>query len=1007
MVESGRHVLGDGTIIEAGRLTANATPISVAFTESFPTRPAVLAQVNTVQGSPPVVVRQEGGTKSGVDFRLQGEENLPFTGEETIDWVVWGAGVVTLDGGLGDSGITGYNKDHFWKGAGVDAAVPYTPYDKAYLISLSTAEEADTASVRYRFNDEGKFQVRVEEEKSLDAEVEHAFEKVSFLVLPLGPFGLQPTAADSDADGLPDTWQQDKGLKDGAGQALVQDAGFWGDPDEDVVSTGEEYFALNSDPMDPYGFPGHLDWEVWEEPAGADLSLLTMSQAYLGEPDERMLVPISEGRLDYGSGYGSRLRGTISVPVTGHYHLYLSLDDAGELWLSENERKFRKRKIAEISAEFGAPMGGSRGYRKWDAYASQRSELFYLEAGQEYFLEALHIDDHASDHVSVGLQAQGSSEIVMLEGELLRSYKPDANDVDDDYLPDDWELTYGLNPADNGFVDSRQGERGDYDGDGLTNHEEYLLRTDPTKKDSDGDGYEDGIEALDLGSDPNLADVITGDVIQTQTGLAYYDANGDWVRVSTNGEIRAESRRGWIEYRFHVPSDGIWEYIIRGRAVGDVAPLEELTLRISINGYEAGVETLRSVQGNSSMVSGLTPWLRAGTHVLRIFHDNVVGRRQLQIDSIGIAYPSGVDIDGNGHPDHLERSLAKNAVSIPSSSFVSPMFIEGTHRIPGMIAVSGDGVGLDVHEWGDHRWYADIELSASNTRTAVSVDFEGGYSEVEEDVAWAKTNVLAGGSITIRHRDRLLLSAWPAGGPEHDSSASYTLFLNGEELVTGKTQGSTRSQRFFTKGANVVRADLVHEDGSTQSEELTVNVIGGKFPMEKAVSIYRTYNWTVLHIEPSLPIETGSDLQILSDEPREGGGRLLQVAAVEKGVRTMVARAWPNGPIFARGALYGTHVSGASESGDITYLEEYEDGSGVIRTSIVLADLPEGGYLEVSIFVSGITFLDGTREKTLRAEDFDETGVLYLYFNYPPGQATSVCHRTYGYDVAGKLIFSK
>jgi len=61
---------------------------------------------------------------------------------------------------------------------------------------------------------------------------------------------------------------------------------------------------------------------------------------------------------------------------------------------------------------------------------------------------------------------------------VLRSYKPDANDQDDDYLPDDWEAQYGLSLTDNGLVDrAREGERGDFDRDGLTNHEEYLLST--------------------------------------------------------------------------------------------------------------------------------------------------------------------------------------------------------------------------------------------------------------------------------------------------------------------------------------------------------------------------------------------------------------------------------------------------------------------------------------------------------------------------------------------------
>lgn len=68
-------------------------------------------------------------------------------------------------------------------------------------------------------------------------------------------------------------------------------------------------------------------------------------------------------------------------------------------------------------------------------------------------------------------------------------------DTDDDGLPDDWELFYGLDPLDptDGDLDS--------DADGLTNIQEYLHGTDPTVTDTDGDGFSDGIE-IALGADP-------------------------------------------------------------------------------------------------------------------------------------------------------------------------------------------------------------------------------------------------------------------------------------------------------------------------------------------------------------------------------------------------------------------------------------------------------------------------------------------------------------------------
>lgn len=65
-----------------------------------------------------------------------------------------------------------------------------------------------------------------------------------------------------------------------------------------------------------------------------------------------------------------------------------------------------------------------------------------------------------------------------------------AGDSDCDGLPDDWEIAHAMNP--NWAGDSLL----DYDGDGLSNTEEYALGTDPRNRDTDGDGFSDGDEVL-------------------------------------------------------------------------------------------------------------------------------------------------------------------------------------------------------------------------------------------------------------------------------------------------------------------------------------------------------------------------------------------------------------------------------------------------------------------------------------------------------------------------------
>jgi hypothetical protein len=64
---------------------------------------------------------------------------------------------------------------------------------------------------------------------------------------------------------------------------------------------------------------------------------------------------------------------------------------------------------------------------------------------------------------------------------------PICVDWDADKLPDDWEITHGLNP----WVNDADL---DYDNDGLSNYQEYERDLDPFNADSDGDGIGDGEE---------------------------------------------------------------------------------------------------------------------------------------------------------------------------------------------------------------------------------------------------------------------------------------------------------------------------------------------------------------------------------------------------------------------------------------------------------------------------------------------------------------------------------
>ena len=69
-------------------------------------------------------------------------------------------------------------------------------------------------------------------------------------------------------------------------------------------------------------------------------------------------------------------------------------------------------------------------------------------------------------------------EITDADGHRVEPATVVINDNDADGLPDDWEVAVGLDPTSADESDG-QGSEGDFDGDGYSNYDEFINRTDP------------------------------------------------------------------------------------------------------------------------------------------------------------------------------------------------------------------------------------------------------------------------------------------------------------------------------------------------------------------------------------------------------------------------------------------------------------------------------------------------------------------------------------------------
>ncbi|HEY8401588.1 MAG TPA: PKD domain-containing protein, partial [Cytophagaceae bacterium] len=139
---------------------------------------------------------------------------------------------------------------------------------------------------------------------------------------------------------------------------------------------------------------GSILRQQWDDVPGSTVANLTGNPNYPDNPSSSSLLTIFESPSNVGLNYGARIIGFICPPVTGNYTFWIASNDFSELYLSTDANPANKELIAKVDG-FSNP-------REWNKFPEQQSELIYLEADKKYYIEAIHKQGLASDHLSVG-----------------------------------------------------------------------------------------------------------------------------------------------------------------------------------------------------------------------------------------------------------------------------------------------------------------------------------------------------------------------------------------------------------------------------------------------------------------------------------------------------------------------------------------------------------------------------------------------------------------------------
>jgi chitodextrinase len=673
---------------------------------------------------------------------------------------------------------------------------------------------------------------------------------------------------------------------------------------------------------------------------------------------------LNSGLLDY---VAMAFDGYLDVPTTGSYRFYLNSADGSKLYIDNK---------LVISND------GVHSMREYytDLNLSAGPHVFRLEFFEYTGSAGLELDWAGPGFVRQAInstQLWHTTDDSQVLGEVLAWQK----DTDNDGLRDVEEVQLGTDPT-----------LADTDGDSLTDYEEVrTYNTDPTKADSDEDGYSDYEELKVNFTDPNVADVeVTYQTVSSVYGSSATVVAGDWQVAGT--AIYAQTRNGTLEYTISISPEGVYRLEVEGTQQNSLTSQDDFEIQLYIDGSYCGQQTLTAAYGSSGTAHFFMPSLTVGDHTAKLIWKNIEDETFLQINALRVQSISGTDADANGQVDLIDNRLENMCkITVPEQSVVSPICVEGDNAlnmelisIAGFYTESGETpVEPTIRHGAENKWFADVPISPDANST-LTFSFQNGAETVQKTVSWISTNAITDDDFSIRLNDSLRLT----GHPAENSAGTVVITVDGETYTT--PAGTPVVHKFETAGTITVDATFTPDDGTDPvTGQLTVNVVSSSFSGSPTCYLSVPRSWDNPNLAEESVFEADSQVLFYVGD-LDPDGKEIDLMVNEQKISYIVARLGEDGPIMDVAKI--TPITANVSNDYFVTIEEYDDGSQLVEGTIVLSEVPEDLVIYLRIFISGITFDDGTIERWVTADDFDENGVYRYRFIRAAGAYAGNCH---------------
>jgi uncharacterized protein (DUF1800 family) len=505
-LESGVHSIG-GVVWQAGRTNGvTKTAQTVNFSSAFSVAPVVLAQAETVANAKALSTRVNAVTTTSFSLRAitQESDTATLTGE-SVGWVAVTAGSGTVDGAPFKVARTGASVTHAWSTLAFGSA----HRQPLFFAQAQTVNGGDPYTIRQRNLSSTGVEIFLQEELSNDAETNHAAEDVGYLVLgesigelraklELGELVHTQTNAT--------TWTSVNFAKSYSTPVVVfgpltqNNAQPAGVRVRNVTSTGFQYqvdrwdYLGGAHPEETLHYivaeAGEyvIGGQLWQFARAAGVTHAASSQTFPQAFSSAPVVLVQVATTNETSAVAPRLN---SVTATGFTVRLQEQESADQTHAAETVH------YAAIQKGSGRLVSNQFIFEA-NATAASVTHTFtavnFTRKLADPFLLATLQTRNEVDPVVLRYRNLGPS-LVDLRAQEEVSLDPETDhaaesagylvvagalDLDEDGLPDAWELANGLNP--NAAADAAL----DPDGDGISNLNEYAYGTNPNSFDSGG-----------------------------------------------------------------------------------------------------------------------------------------------------------------------------------------------------------------------------------------------------------------------------------------------------------------------------------------------------------------------------------------------------------------------------------------------------------------------------------------------------------------------------------------